>query len=322
VTTKTLTYKVARFNREANSTNLQDLLTTALKKKKAALSRKQEGDGENQFRLINFHGFNNAMKVGEFFDYTLGQRQPLAEIDDNAEELRISTLAPPDKHSEFLHSILYFGLWKNSVILSQSASLRSPQFENYINWLLRDCNLLMEGDFVTLADHPPLEKTEEILNTKGIEFHAPVSLFPIETTRAEKTTRIETLRYKPENIGWELLQSILPPEMSLPTELRASDVIQNSALEVTLYLSWSKVRKDDSTALLDRISNQLRHVDTELDYTIHTRSGKISRDEIKLRRPVSVNTTSDGLVLKSDMWVKMQDWLDALIDEERISPDA
>jgi hypothetical protein len=32
--------------------------------------------------------------------------------------------------------------------------------------------------------------------------------------------------------------------------------------------------------------------------------------------------TSDGLVLKSDMWVKMQDWLDALIDEERISPDA
>jgi hypothetical protein len=110
--------------------------------------------------------------------------------------------------------------------------------------------------------------------------------------------------------------------MSLPTELRASDVIQNSALEVTLYLSWSKVRKDDSTALLDRISNQLRHVDTELDYTIHTRSGKISRDEIKLRRPVSVNTTSDGLVLKSDMWVKMQDWLDALIDEERISPDA
>ncbi len=110
--------------------------------------------------------------------------------------------------------------------------------------------------------------------------------------------------------------------MTLPSELKASEVLLNSALEVTLMLSWSRLNKDDPTALLDRISNQLRHVETELDYTIHTRSGKITRDEFKLRRPIAVGTTSDGLVKKSEMWERMEEWLEILISDEKIVVDA
>ncbi len=110
--------------------------------------------------------------------------------------------------------------------------------------------------------------------------------------------------------------------MTLPSELKASEVLLNSALEVTLFLSWERLRKDDSTALLDRISNQLRHVESELDYTIHTRSGKISRDDFKLKRSISVALTDEGLVRKSEMWERMQEWLEILISEDRIVPEA
>ncbi len=320
MTTKTLVYKVARFNREIEGKTLQDLITAALKKKRAATSRKQEGDAENQFRLINYNGPHKGIRVGEFFDYTHGHTQPLAKFDDEVKELEISALSPPDRKTEFLHSILYFGIWKNSVILSQSMSLRSPQFESYLNWILSECNLLGEGDFITLADQPPLALQKEVVNTKGIEFHAPVSFEPIESKIEKSETK--SVSFKPDNIGWDVLKKILPPEMTLPSQLKSSEVLLNSALEVTLMLSWSRLNRDDPTALLDRISNQLRHVETELDYTIHTRSGKITRDEFKLRRPIAVGTTSDGLVKRSEMWERMEEWLEVLVSEDKIVVDA
>ena len=320
MTTKTLIYKVARFNKEIEGKSLQDLVAAALKKKKTAISRKKQGDSENQFSLINYHGPHKGLRVGEFFDYTHGHTQPLAKLDDEVDELEISALAPPDSKSEFLHSILYFAIWNNSVILSQSMSLRSVQFESYLNWLLSECNLFGEGDFITLADQPPLSKQKQVVNTKGIEFHAPVSFEPIEGKSNISETK--SVSFKPDNIGWDLLQKILPSEMTLPKELKASEILLNSALEVTLMLSWSRLRKDDPTELLDKISNQLRHVESELDYTIHTKSGKITRDEFKLKRPISVGTTSEGLVKKSEMWERMQEWLEILISEEKIVTDA
>ena len=290
----------------------------AFNKNKNAISRRQQTESENHFRLINYHGSFKGLKVGDFFDYTYGQKQPLANFEEEVEELKISTLSPPD-NSEFLHSILYFGIWKNSVILSQSMSLRSAQFESYINWLLTECEILSEGDFVTLCDHPPLDLQSEIVNTKGIEFHAPVSFEPIE--RKIRDTETTSISFKPDNIGWDLLSKILPPEMTLPSELKASEVLLNNALEVRLFLSWGRLGKDDSTVLLDGISNQLRHIDTELDYTIHTRSGKISKDDFKLKRSISVGVTNEGLVKKSEMWERIQEWLEILISEDKITSE-
>lgn len=316
MTTKTLVYKVARFNKELKGKNLQSLITLAFQKKKSAVSRRQQADSENHFRLINYHGPNKGMRVGEFFDYTHGHKQPMAKFEEEAEELEISSLAPPDKMTDFLHSILYFGIWENSVILSQSMSLRAPQFEAYLNWLLIDCELLGEDDFLSLCDNPPLNLASDVVNTKGIEFHAPVTFEPIKQNKDATETR--SIAFRPNNIGWDILKQIIPAEITLPTEIKASEVILNSALDVKLFVSWSKLRKDDSTEMLDKISNQLRHVDSELDYTILTKSGKITRDDFKLRRPISVGMNNDGLVKKSDMWERMQEWLEILITEEKI----
>lgn len=179
--------------------------------------------------------------------------------------MKISSLAPPDEKTEFLHSILYFGVWKNSVFISQSISLRAIHLEQYFNWLLTECNLIKDGDFINLCDHPPLELQSEITSTKGIILSAPVSF---QAGQAKDSSEFVTLQ--PDNIGWEWLKKVLSDELSLPKEVKSDEVLLNSALEVKLLLSWSRLKSDDSTALLDRISNQLRHIETELDYTIMT----------------------------------------------------
>jgi hypothetical protein len=320
MTTKTLIYKVCRFNKEENGKQIQALLTKALKSRKAAVARRMQTDSSNQYMLINHSSTHNGMLVGEFFDYTQGHKQPLTRLDHSVDEFEISALAPPDKQSEFLHSILYFGVWRNSVFLSQALSLRSAQLEIYLNWLLSECKLLEEGDFVSLVDHPPAEARKKIVNTRGIEFHAPVTLG--SNQKANERADAKAVTFKPQGLGWEALKKILPAEMSLPNTLGMKDIVLGSSLEVTLTLSWSRLGKSDPTSLLDTISNQLRHVDTELDYTIRTRSGTITRDQIKLRKPISVGTTNEGLIRRSEIWAHMHEWLQVLLQEERIVSDA
>lgn len=162
MTTKNLIHKIARFNNETNGNDLQSLLTNALKTKSAALSRRQGTGYQGQFRLINYTGPFKGLRVGEMFDYTKGHKQPTAEFDDVAEQLELSSIAPPDKKTEFLHSILYFGISKNTVILAQSTSLKALQFEEYVNWLLRETGLLSNEDFVALCDQPPIEKEKNL----------------------------------------------------------------------------------------------------------------------------------------------------------------
>ena len=86
-------------------------------------------------------------------------------------------------------------------------------------------------------------------------------------------------------------------------------------------LSWSRSYKEDPTKFLDDISNQLRHVDTELDYSIITKSGRITRDEIKLKKNVSVPTNDEGLIRKEEMWEAMSSWLNTLVTEDKINID-
>ena len=65
---KSLVYKVANFNDETDTRNLQARLESALKKKKAASARRQGTDSESHFRLINYNGPYKGLRVGEMFD--------------------------------------------------------------------------------------------------------------------------------------------------------------------------------------------------------------------------------------------------------------
>lgn len=323
---KSLVYKVARFNDESNTRSLQQRLEAALKTKMAAANRRQSTDSESHFRLVNYHGPYKGLRVGEMFDYTAGAKQPTAKIDAKAEELALDSVSPADDMSEFLHSIMYFGIRKNSVILSQSMSLRSLQFEDYINWLLREAGEIKGDDFVALNDQLPADKAKQIKNTKGVTLISPVDLKPSSvpgksTVTASEVKGTKSISVTPSGNAWDYLKMFLPPEVKLPSKMESNDIIQRRSLEVTVTLSWNRTYKDDPTDFMDNFSNQLRHVESELDYTIHTKSGTVTRDELKLKRPISVPENDKGLLKKEEMWERMYDWLTTLVDDNTIIVD-
>ncbi len=43
----------------------------------------------------------------------------------------------PEEASEFVEGTLFFGVWKNHVVLHQSSACRADQFQQHANWLLR-----------------------------------------------------------------------------------------------------------------------------------------------------------------------------------------
>ena len=181
----------------------------------------------------------------------------------------------------------------------------------------------MLEDFVALNDQPPADKAKQIKNSKGVTFVAPVDLKSSEAPSQSKTTTSEvkgtkSISLTPSGNAWDYLKMLLPPEVKLPTKMVSNDIIQRRSLEVTVTLSWSRTYQDDPTEFMDSFSNQLRHVESEVDYTIHTKSGTVTRDELKLRKVVSVPENDKGLLRKEEMWERMYEWLDTLIKDNTI----
>lgn len=326
MTTKNFVYKSAQMSGALSDTALDVLLKSALDKLPMALKRRQNIDeSDEDYRLINYHSKHHDMLVAELFDYTKGHAQPYAKL-ARKHVLDLETLDAPDQ-SEFIHSILYFGVLGNHVVVSQSRSLRVLHLENYINWLLREAGIIPDDDFLMLVDQPPDEVKKNlstVSDTKKISFLAPVAFEESEVSTREDSVDVDVvkkIKLAPFGVGWEAFQSMLPNGLRLPKEIDIDDIVENRSLEVKLEVTWKGARKEDSTSLLDTISTQLRHVDTELDFEIQTRAGKITKDHIKLATSESIATKKSGFLDRDKLWVKMLEWLKFLLKTNRVQND-
>lgn len=313
---KTLTYKVARFRENTYGNTLQDYLELALGKLRSAQSRQYKPhEASDHFRLINYNGPHKGMRVGEMFDYKAGMAQLVAKHDGGVSEYEISSLAP-DEGTDFLQSIMYFGIRKNHVCISQSPQLRSQHFEEYLNWILVEADVINSGNYVSLGDQTP---DAEISSTSKIEFHAPINF------QAPGLSEMFDVGRKKELIpvsgsGWSALNKMMPQPLQVPERIAADEVLSNGTLDVHLVVSWKGGRRGGgSTDFLDAVSNQLRHVDDEVDYTIHTKNGaKINKSDFKLSRKVHVSEKASGLLDRHDMWIKIKQWYDSLVRDQEI----
>lgn len=196
------------------------------------------------------------------------------------------------------------------------------QFEDYLNWLLREAEIYNENQFVALIDQPP---SGTIADAKSLQLSAPVQFGTHARGGGERQTKVtlpedqvKNVRFFPKGSAWKALKEFLPPGLEIPEGFDLDEIVKNRELVVKLELSWKGARKDDSTSLLDGIARQLRHVDEELDYAIETPSGTITKDQVKLSKPVSVGNYDSGLPKREDLWHHMHEWLQYLIQQNRV----
>ena len=149
--TRVLHYKRATFLHDGQ--DLQSLLAAALRRRQTVGDRMEELHPEERTkRFINSYRSQMGMLFGNLLIYSPDRNQALLTVSPDASELDVRQVAPPEiggQRTEFLQSILYFGVRDNHVVVLQSAALRARALEAYLNWLLNsDPNLLGEDNGV------------------------------------------------------------------------------------------------------------------------------------------------------------------------------
>ena len=326
---KKLIFRQARISTDNKDFNLQMRLQALMKKLNKVSLRLQKTSNENQVIAIN-RSKNNHKGVfcAELIEYTKGRRQLSARVNLDEAELNIEALSPVDKDSQFLDGILYFGVYKNSLILSQSQALKVQQLENYLNWILAKHDEAVEEEFIILS--PPVKKAiaDDLMGAKGIEFTAPAYAEPVRQTalnveqNANVAARIKSLKINLKGKGAEIIDLIIG-NSEWAKELSSAMMQDKDSLDVKVYVSLpTGTRIKNQVNAISKVANAMRHVDEQFDYKINTTSGTITQDGIKVEKIVNVKTLNNGLLDLEDLWDKIYLWYEDILKIEWFTNDA
>lgn len=318
---KPRTFQYRRISFQKGSNNFQALVRQALQKRNIVGDRFEELNAEEgTHRFINTHRNQFGMTFGNMLVFSEGTNKQLVTVDKSASELdvgQIALSAKDGKPREFLDSILYYGIKDNHLILLQSLSLTSKQFEQHINWLLSDTDVLDEDDGAYLNDYPARATQKKIKkqHVKSVRIGTPLiedAELGDETMQVKQSRKV---RFKPKGPGIDIVKRLLGN--SEYDKLRLDDALSDSNLEVFVEVSYSRKTSDDSQKVLDHLATSLRHIDED-DIHIELKGGsKIRGKDLKLSHRVNIETYG-GLVNPTDVFHQMRDWLEMLVANEMI----
>ncbi|MES2659291.1 MAG: hypothetical protein V4689_11790 [Verrucomicrobiota bacterium] len=347
-----LIYKRAAFLKATGNANdtLESLLKTALDTLATAKSRLQNPGSSSEKRFINYRllhdGKNGGSKIYgcDLLVFLEGEGQSAIKIDDKAAEFQVNSI-PAEKGAEFLSGSVYFGVRQNHLIVNPSRSLGLDDLERYLNWILTVRTQVLAADNAVELRHHIAEKMKESFKkVKDIEISAPVVMTPSPAVKetfdgdeeAEKERRklaraakrkgeapptkvVRQYPVTPAGQAWGWLKSAMGSAF-LPHEINVQNLADTPDLEIKLSLSWKGKQDENDSDFLDAIAGHLRHVDNELDFTIRGKNGVITREQVQLFDFFNVSFSESGQPMPDDIYPKMAEWLDELINDGSVDP--
>lgn len=316
--TRTFAYKRADGYTAAT---LEDLFRLAVNKLPTISNRKYDmspsGDGET-FHLLSDYNPSLAYFAGVLCMYSPGRHQQVFPIEDNATTVPLSAIPPPSvTHKgkrltqEFLEGSVYFILRGNHVVLSPSMSFRPERVEQYFNWLLRSRAMLVQDKSILyLLDQLPPDKLAKIDHVKSLIIGDSIS-FSSAPRHADSS--MQSFDVTPEGPLWDALQALIP---NIPGSISLTKALTNAVIQATLTLKIGRKGKG-AEDFVNSIAAATRNQDM-FDYTIDMgKQGKLKGDEFKLNHR-SIFDVADGRINQSEVFRKMNDWLEELQKTKRI----
>lgn len=297
-----------------------------LRQEKTSLSNEN-----SEVRFINKSDTYKTILFGQMVLFEKDKSQSLLEISDNVKFYDINSITSNDiiidgdnaqnKKREFVNSILYFGILNNHVIIVQSTSLRSREFESHLNWLIN--NFTDAKDFVLLLQDKPSEATMQKMEktpAKSIRIGGLPITSEVKSGDADTEPKhigsVKTIKYRPTGKGGALLKAFLGDNWA--DDINLNDSLDDANLQVSLEITYFRKTNDGGQAVIDSIATSLRHVDGE-DYSIKLQGGgEITGKEIKLSGSISVEY-NNGIVDENDLFLKMHKWLFSKLEAGELS---
>jgi len=270
--TKDLRYQHAFFLKDSGKT-LQQHMDAARARLKLASGRAQKmGNDEDNVRLWNRRSTRGLLTCGMFHSYERGRSQLVIEMNDGAEEYTLEAADPPkpkakESKTEFNEGLLFFGVYKNHVILLQSSALRQSAFDEYLNWFLQDATDEMEKENrVELRDMLPKKlRQRNVPPLKSIILTPPLHTEPTDGApqRSAGRTRVKDLSLRLNQNDWGWMRTVLEGMgADVPQELRLDGEFNPARVQVEIHLRWKGRDKErEETPMLDTILHAFRDVD-------------------------------------------------------------
>lgn len=308
---KTLHYRRAQFLTPTRT--LEDLLSAALKVNSLVANRIETVTAAGDCRLINHTTSHRGLLCGNLITYEHGTNKLFLTVDASQTAFPVAQMAPPElpnkKRTEFLDSILYFGVKGNHVVLMQSSGLKGKQLEVYLNWFLSACGVLGTHNRVELVDHPPRMTTDQLASrpVKKVSYvsamaHETVSDTPPSPTEVKKEKK---LRLTPVGRAVDILKAAIG--FNEFEKLKLDEALDGN-LQVSLEVTYQRTTTQEGQKVINDIARALRNVDGD-DISIQVPGlGTLKGDDLKLSKPIVV-ACHNGHVDMPELFDEMHNWL-------------
>ncbi|SAI93460.1 MULTISPECIES: hypothetical protein [Enterobacter cloacae complex] len=314
---------------------LQDMLSDIMKKHPKADVRKElvNPDEENLFRLINKSEVFNGVLFCQLVAFEPGHSQRYIQLKNDAESYEIRSVTSVELSKltdeqadivqseqekiirEFIDSILYFGVFGNSIVVMQSRALTTRELEIHLKWLLGTLtNNIPPECILKVSDKPKEEIIEQVLKrpVKSVSIGAPVSAVNDMSNGSQAPSWV------PTGTASDMLKVMLAERWeNFIKSSNLVDCLDDANLEVTLKITYKRKTSDSGERMLRNLVDATRHYPDE-DVTVEMVGGtKLTGKDIRLWNTVKL-TTYNSLIDEHELYSQMHEWLLTLVNAGQI----
>lgn len=317
VVQKKIVYRIASITN--CDSDLQELLGKAIQATQVNERQQELNEYEKTFRTINQKWSYRGITMCEMVLIDPGASQPLAVYDESKGVYTIDSISTNElsqerlkRNSDFVNSMLYFGIKGNEVVIMPSQAINVRALENYLTWLLGEkLNLISNESKFALNKNIPRAVEEQIRSSPVRSIEIGSVLSGASDDGSEEFVSSESF-----SINAKSLLRVLGAKLKDELPFSISD---DSNIRAKIVISYFRKTNDAGQNFMNHLGTTLRNLD-DADVCVTLKNNvKISGEELNLQKVVKISKTDRGLLINDDISEAMVTWLLELNEQRETS---
>lgn len=314
---KKIVYRIASITN--CDSDLQELLGKAIQATQVNERQQELNEYEKTFRTINQKWSYRGITMCEMVLIDPGASQPLAVYDESKGVYTIDSISTNElsqerlkRNSDFVNSMLYFGIKGNEVVIMPSQAINVRALENYLTWLLGEkLNLISNESKFALNKNIPRAVEEQIRSSPVRSIEIGSVLSGASDDGSEEFVSSESF-----SINAKSLLRVLGAKLKDELPFSISD---DSNIRAKIVISYFRKTNDAGQNFMNHLGTTLRNLD-DADVCVTLKNNvKISGEELNLQKVVKICKTDRGLLINDDISEAMVTWLLELNEQRETS---
>lgn len=314
---KKIVYRIASITN--CDSDLQELLGKAIQATQVNERQQELNEYEKTFRTINQKWSYRGITMCEMVLIDPGASQPLAVYDESKSVYTIDAISTNElsqerlkRNSDFVNSMLYFGVKGNEVVIMPSQAINVRALENYLTWLLGEkLDLISNESKFALNKNIPRAVEEQIRSSPVRSIEIGSVLSGTSDDDSEEFVSSESFSINAKSL-LRLLGAKLKDELPF-------SISDDSNIRAKIVISYFRKTNDAGQNFMNHLGTTLRNLD-DADVCVTLKNNvKISGEELNLQKVVKISKTDRGLLVNDDISEAMVTWLLDLNEQRETS---